>query len=117
MRIVYLTKALNYIDSLAPILYNKDKYFGFYEDAVRYVDDIYDMIEVEIVIQRHKPAPEYFDKYGKGMKYITIIKNKRTQYYVFFKTIKKYGEIIHKVRYITNNHVSAQYFPGDDLMN
>jgi hypothetical protein len=115
MKIIYLKKALAYLDKLAPILYEKEIYFGFLEDAKRYVKDIYDRIDTEILIQQHKPTPEYFEKYGNDMKYIIIRKNKKTHWYVFFKTSQKDGEIIHKIRYITNNHVSAQYFPGDKL--
>ena len=46
---------------------------------------------------------------AKGMNYIVIRKNKRTHWYVFFKTTQKDGETIYKVRYIANNHTIAQY--------
>jgi hypothetical protein len=84
-------------------------YFGFEETAKKYVDEIFVEIEKQLPIQRRRPAPEYFKKYGKSMKYIVIRKNKRTHWYIFFKTALQDGETIYKVRYIANNHVIAQY--------
>jgi len=43
------------------------------------------------------------------MKYIVIKKNKNTHWYVFFEITQSNGETIYKVRYISNNHVIAQY--------
>ena len=57
----------------------------------------------------NKPAPPYFDKYGKNMKYAIFKKNKRTSWYVFFKTNRENEEIIYLVRYIANNHTVAQH--------
>jgi hypothetical protein len=52
-------------------------YFGFEEAAKKYVDGIFDEIEEQLPIRKHKPAPEYFEKYGNEMKYIVIRKNKK----------------------------------------
>ena len=35
--------------------------------------------------------------------------NKATQWYVFFNVYQKDGEMIFIIRYISNNHVTAQY--------
>ena len=56
-----------------------------------------------------KDAPVYFNRYGEGMMYSSFWKNRNTQWYVFFSKYKEKGEIIYLVRYISNNHVIAQY--------
>jgi len=108
MQIIYLKKVRVYFENLIPKLYDLG-YFSYIETAKRYVDEIFTEIEQQLPIQRHRPAPVRFERYGKGMKYIVIRKNKRTHWYIFFKTIQKDGETIYKVRYIANNHVIAQY--------
>ena len=108
MKIIYLTKIRVYFENLIPKLHDLG-YFSFTETAKRYVDEIFTEIDKQLPIQIHRPAPVHFEKYGKSMKYIVIRKNKRTHWYVFFKTTQKDSEIIYKVRYIANNHVIAQY--------
>ena len=108
MKIIYLKKVRLYFENLIPKLHDLG-YFGYAETAKKYVDEIFTEIEKQLPIQIPKPAPLHFEKYGKGMKYIVIRKNKRTHWYVFFKTVRKEEEIIYKVRYIANNHVIAQY--------
>jgi hypothetical protein len=108
MKIVYLKKVRVYFDILIPKLHDLG-YFSYPETAKKYVDEIFTEIEKQLPIQRHRPAPAYFEKYGKGMNYIVIRKNKRTHWYAFFKTEQKDGEVIYKVRYIANNHVIAHY--------
>jgi len=108
MKIIYLKKVRVYLVNLIPILHDLG-YFSYPETAKRYVDEIFTEIDKQLSIQIHRPAPAFFEKYGKGMKYIVIRKNKRTHWYVFFKTTQKDGEPIYKVRYIANNHVIAQF--------
>ena len=108
MKVIFLKKVRVYFEKLIPRLHELG-YFGLPETAKKYVDEIFDEIEKQIPIQRHRPAPEYFDKYGKNMDYIVVRKNRRTHWYAFFKTSQKNGETIYKVRYISNNHVIAQY--------
>ena len=43
------------------------------------------------------------------MQYASFRKNKETQWYVFFNTYRQDGEIIYLIRYISNNHVIAQF--------
>jgi hypothetical protein len=108
MRVIYLKKVRVYFKDLIPKLHELG-YFSYVETAEKYVAEIFDEIEKQLPIQRRRPAPERFDKYGKGMMYIVIRKNRRTHWYVFFKTAQKNGETIYRVRYIANNHVIAQY--------
>jgi len=43
MRVIFLPKAQDYLDSLIPILYEKG-YFGFEDAAAKYVDGLVDDI-------------------------------------------------------------------------
>jgi len=109
MNVVFLPEVRKYFESLASILYEKE-YFSFEDTAQKYVDDLFDEIEMDLPIHLHKSAPKHFDKYGKGMEYAIFKKSKHTSWYVFFRVYKKYGEDIYQVRYIANNHTVAQYF-------
>ena len=108
MKIVVLAKVQQYLECLKTILFEKE-YFSFEDQAQRYVDELFDEI-IECLPKRpNKPAPPYFEKYGKGMYYAVFKKNKNTHWYVFFKISWKNGEKIYKIRYIANNHTVAQY--------
>ena len=108
MKIIYLKKVRVYFENLIPKLHDLG-YFSFPDTARKYVDEIFAEIEKQLPIQRHRLAPNHFEKYGKGMKYIVIRKSKNTHWYIFFKTTQKEGETIYKVRFVSNNHVIAQY--------
>lgn len=109
MNVIFLQEVRKYFDNLIPVLYERE-YFGFKETAKKYVDDLFDDIETNLSTSLHKPAPIYFDRYGKNMEYAVFKKNKRTQWYVFFRVYRKNDEKIYQVRYIGNNHAIAQYF-------
>ena len=108
MIVTFLPEVRTYFNNLIPILYEKG-YFGFIETAKKYVDDLFDDIEITLPIRAHKPAPPYFNKFGKGMKYAFFKKNKNTTWYVFFTTYNENEETIYLVRYVANNHTIAQY--------
>ena len=106
--VILIPKVLEYIESLIPILY-ENGYFSFADTAIKYVDDLYDDIQSTLPQRLHKPAPPYFDKYGEDMKYAVFVKSKRTSWYVFFQTYEENEQIYYLVRYISNNHIIAQY--------
>ena len=108
MSVLFIPKAREYTRYLMRILYEKG-YFVFEENAQKYVDDLILEIETTLPTKSHKPAPKHFDRYGKNMKYASFRKNKNTQWYAFFKTYNRNDETIYLVRYISNNHVIAQY--------
>ena len=108
MSVLFTPKMREYAKRLIRILY-EEEYFGLEENAQKYVESLFFDIENNMPTRLHKPAPQHFDKYGKGMKYAVFRKSKHTAWYVFFKTYVKNGEIIYLVRYIANNHVIAQY--------
>jgi len=97
-----------YLNDLISILFEKE-YFGFEDSAHKYVDDLIDEIENNLSLKPHKPAPKYFDRYGKNMYYASFRKNKQTVWYAFFtKYQDENNEIIYLIRYISNNHMDAQ---------
>ncbi|MDR1981130.1 MAG: hypothetical protein LBQ39_05865 [Tannerellaceae bacterium] len=108
MKIVFLPEALKYFNELSTILYEKD-YFGLEESALKYVDDLFQDIKHTLHSRTKKTAPPYFDRFGKNMLYSTFRKNKTTEWYVFFNVYQKDEDLTLVIRYISNNHVIAQY--------
>lgn len=108
MKVIALPEVREYLMELINILYEKE-YFGFEENAQKYVEELFLDIKTNLPLKLKKPAPPYFDRYGKKMLYSTFRKNKATQWYVFFNVYQKDGEMTFIIRYISNNHVTAQY--------
>jgi len=108
MQVVAIPEVHAYLEWLAQLLYEKE-YFGFRESAKRYVDELFLDIETRLPWLVHKPAPKYFDRYGKGLYYATFKKSKHTCYYAFFSKYCDRGETFYQVRYIANNHTIAQH--------
>ena len=108
MKVLFLPEVRLYFQELQDILFEKE-YFGFEESAVQYVRDLILDIEKTLPTKVSKAAPPYFRQYGRNLRYATFRKNKHTQWYAFFNKYQKDGEIIYVVRYISNNHVVAQY--------
>ncbi len=108
MKVVFLPEVEDYLIDLSELLHKKD-YFGFKENAVRYISDLVLEIETSLHKRIKKTAPPYFDRYGKGMQYATFRKNKNTQWFVFFSTYESKNELIYLIRYISNNHVDSHH--------
>jgi len=108
MRVVFLPEVEDYLVELAELLHKKD-YFGFKENAIRYITELVLEIKISLPKRIKKNAPIYFDRYGKGMKYATFQKNKTTQWYVFFSIYESNNELVYLVRYISNNHVTSHH--------
>lgn len=108
MKVLFLPEIRQYFQELEEILFEKE-YFGFEESAIMYVRELILDIETSLPMRVSKKAPPYFNRYGKGMSYAMFSKSKATQWYVFFTKYQENGEIIYLVRYISNNHVIAQY--------
>jgi len=108
MKIIALTRVHQFLEDLKKVLFEQE-YFVFEETAQKYVDDLFEDIKTNLPSRRHVPAPPYFDKYGKGLYYSVFKKNRRTQWYVFFRMYKVNGEDVYQIRYIANNHTVAQY--------
>ena len=108
MDVIFTPKVLLYFEDLIITLYDSE-YFGFLETSERYVDELIEDIKLNLPTLPSKPAPKYFDKYGKNMEYAVFRKNKNTTWYVFFRLYRKNGENFYQIRYIGNNHTIAQY--------
>lgn len=104
MIIIFDPKVEEYLSELTEVLY-KENYFGFKENAYRYVDNLIDTIIESIANMPSKQASPYFSKFGKNMDYIVLKKNNNTQWYVFFN----YENDIFYIRYIGNNYTCAQH--------
>ena len=108
MKVLFLPEVRMYFRELQDILFEKE-YFGFEESAVQYVRDLIFDIEATLPERVSKIAPPYFNRYGKELRYASFRKNRNTQWYVFFNKYRENGEVIYLVRYISNNHMIAQY--------
>ena len=102
MSVLFTPSVQDYYYELETVLLEKG-YFSFKEYADKYVADLFSDIKTNLPTKTHKPAPAYFDRYGKGMKYASFRKNKRTTWHAFFQTYEENGEITYLVRYINNN--------------
>ena len=105
MAVHYLPEVEIYLFELIEQLYDKN-YFSFPDQAINYVFKIRKYIESSITTAYKRKAPEYFAKYGKDMSYFIYKANANTSWYIFFRQKAD----IYLICYITNNHVSAQYF-------
>jgi hypothetical protein len=113
---VYATDAVvEYFKELVDILYEKG-YFSYTYASEIYATELFDDIITNLSKKRHKPAPPYYDRYGKGIRQLTdasFTKNKRTTWYAFFNKYEENGETIYLVRYIGNNHTEAHHLYED----
>jgi hypothetical protein len=110
MKVLAIPEVRLYLQNLAVILYEKE-FFGFEDSARRYVIELFEDIKKTLPRRQHKPAPKYFDKYGKDMEYAVFKKSNHTSWYIFFTIYEDEatGEDIFLIRYIGNNHTVAQY--------
>jgi hypothetical protein len=108
MKILAIPSVLQYLNELIDILYNEN-YFGFEDSAIEYVEELQSDIKETLPYRPKRKAPDFFDRYGKDMYYVVFKKSKATQWYVFFNIYEKKNEVIYLIRYISNNHVVAQF--------
>lgn len=75
MKVLFLPEVEDYLFDLIEILYHKE-YFGFKESAINYVVDLEIDIKNLLPSKIKRPAPPYFDKFGKKMLYSVFEKTK-----------------------------------------
>jgi hypothetical protein len=90
------------------ILYEKE-YFGFEDSALQYVRELIFEIRDTLPKCKKKPAPTYFNRFGKNLYYCRFRKNKATQWFVFFTTYSVNREDVYLVQYLSNNHIVSKY--------
>ena len=108
MKVLVTSEVQVYMQRLVLTLYEKG-YFVFEDTARKYVKDLYDDIKNNLPKQQHRPAPQYYNKYGKDLYYAVFKKNRRTHYYAFFSKYNDNGQPVYLVCYIGNNHTDAQH--------
>jgi hypothetical protein len=106
--VIFLPEVHEYLEDLAIFLYKHD-YFGYYDDALQYVDDLVFDIEKNLPTKVKRRAPLVFRKYGINLEFASFSKNRRTTWYVFFDRYIENGNQIFLVKHIENNHTAAKY--------
>lgn len=104
-QVVFAPEVADDLVELISILVQKD-YLSNYELAESYVQDIISYTETVIETYPSKPAPIQFARYGIGLKYLPYKRNQRTTWYIMFET----HDDCYFVTFITNSHVSGQFF-------
>lgn len=104
MKVIYSplveSDLLNLIDILI-----EEEYLYSYPFAIKYVDDLVDYVDNHINNCLHKPAPEFFCKYGNDMKYMIYNRFNITWYILFEEHSDCYF-----IKYITNNRYEGHCF-------
>ena len=97
------------LENLIDILY-EEGYFSYEELSVNYVVDLFEDILTNLPVRVKRKASKFFtDRYGEGLYYAVFPKSRRTHWYAFFRMYRKDGELYYQVRFISNNHLIAQY--------
>lgn len=109
-QVLALPEVRNYFAELMRILYDEG-YFSFEENAIEYVTDLFADIEQNLPAKSKKPAPPFFDRYGKNLYYASFKKSKHTQWYVFFTihTDAFSDTQTFLIKYVSNNHMISQH--------
>ena len=108
MSVLFIPEVQDFYYELETVLLEKG-YFSYKDTADKYVADLFRDIKTNLPELKHRPAPKYYDKYGKGMFYALFRKNRHTTWYAFFTKYEENGETIYLVRYISNNHTDAHH--------
>jgi hypothetical protein len=101
MKVLFLPEVEDYLFELIEILYHKE-YFGFKESAISYVVDLENDIKNLLPNKVKRPAPTYFDKFGKKLLYAVFEKKQPNTMVCIFQCLS--GERR------TNSFISPTYF-------
>ncbi len=77
MNVRFAPETRDYFEELVTVLYRKG-YFSWLDTSKKYVEDLVHDILTTLPNRLHKPAPPYFDRYGKGMYYASFRHNRAT---------------------------------------
>jgi len=92
MKVYAIPEIIEYLETLVDILYEKE-YFSYQQTSEIYVAELFNDIITNLPKKQHKPAPKYYDRYGKELYYAAFTKNKRTTWYAFFSKYEENGNI------------------------
>jgi len=102
MKVIFAPEVENDLFELVELLVRKG-YFGTYDFAISYVEDLINYIQTKIHIKLKKKAPINFCIYGSDLWYITYRRNTNTTWYIFFEQL----DDLFWIKYISNNHKIA----------
>lgn len=105
--VVISEDVLNYLAELSHLLF-KNGYFDYFENALQYVDDIYDEIFATIHIAKHIEVHVKHKDFGDY--YFVIKANRRTAWHIYF--IKK--DNVYYITKILNNLLPTAKFLNKD---
>ena len=88
MKVQFTPEVQVYFQKLSQILFEKG-YFSFRDTAKKYVKELFDDIEENLPKRLHKPAPPYYDKYGKNLYYAVFKKTDQHITTPFFQSTLK----------------------------
>ena len=80
-------------------------YFSEEDYAVSYIRDLVTYFQLNLAHLAAFAAPEYFSRYGSGLKYAIYRKSSRTTWYAFFKETTDALTIV----YLGNNHLMGHH--------
>lgn len=101
--VVISEDVLDYLAELSFVLF-KNGYFDYFENALEYVDEIYDKIFTNIDTAKHITAQKKHKIFGDF--YFIIKANRRTAWHVYFIE----GSDSYYVTKILNNHLPTAKF-------
>ncbi len=101
--VVISEDVLEYLATLTHLLFKKS-YFDYFENALEYVDDVYDKIVANIHIAKHITVPKAQLDFGDF--YFVIKVNKRTAWHIYF--IEKND--VYYITKVLNNHLPTAKF-------
>ena len=101
--VVVSEDVLIYLAELYFLLF-KDSYFECFENALNYLDEIYDKIFSEIEVVKHIKMPQKLQRFGDY--YFVIKANRRTVWHIYF--IEKMDT--YYITKILNNHLPSEFF-------
>ena len=80
-------------------------YFSEEDYAVNYIRDLVTYFQLNLDHLTSFDAPEYFARYGSGLKYAIYRKSSRTTWYAFFQETSDALTIV----YLANNHLMGHH--------
>ena len=101
--VVISEDVLDYLAELSYLLFKKG-YFDYFENALQYVDEIYDKIFEAIPTSKHIKVHKEHKDFGDF--YFVIKANRRTAWHIYF--IEK--DNVYYITKILNNHLPTAKF-------
>lgn len=102
-KVIFSAKLNEQLEALVFILFKED-YFSFINNAIEYVNKIYDFVYNDILTFPHKKTPKQLKHLGSN--YIFYKSNSRTTWYIFFEKFNNN----YLITGVLNNHCEEAKF-------